>query len=174
MTEQKICRTCKITKDLHQFYYTKKRSDKRMINCKSCHREKATLRYNNNKETILEKRKEHYKTNSNKLKKDTKNYRKNNSVTVRDAFLKRKFGISLEKYNELLNSQNKVCAICNKKEDTIIRNKVKELSVDHCHKTGKIRGLLCNRCNISLGGFLDSVEILKNAVIYLNEGKTNV
>jgi hypothetical protein len=47
------------------------------------------------------------------------------------------------------------------------RSRAKYLAVDHCHKTGKIRGLLCHYCNIALGGFKDSIESLKKAIKYL-------
>lgn len=75
--------------------------------------------------------------------------------------LKREFNLSGEEYYRYLNEQNGVCAICNKKEDN------KRLAVDHCHKTGKIRGLLCTRCNPALGFLQDNIEIAKNLVLYL-------
>lgn len=85
--------------------------------------------------------------------------------------LKIKFGITLEQYNELLESQNHRCAICNEKEN-IIHHGTKEvikLSVDHCHTTKKIRGLLCSRCNFGIGYFKDSIELLGNAIKYLEK-----
>jgi hypothetical protein len=82
--------------------------------------------------------------------------------------LKRNFNITLEKYNEILISQNYKCCICNNYE-TSYRNEV--LSVDHCHNTGKIRGLLCNTCNRALGLFKDNVELLTNAIKYLNNNE---
>lgn len=85
--------------------------------------------------------------------------------------LKLKFGITPEQYNELLESQNYCCAICNEKEN-VIHARTKEvikLAVDHCHKTKKIRGLLCNRCNFGIGYFKDSIELLRNAIKYLEK-----
>lgn len=64
----------------------------------------------------------------------------------RSAYLKRKFGISLEEYDEMLKSQFGSCAICDKICE-------KSLAVDHDHKTGKNRGLLCFTCNSTLGHF---------------------
>ena len=76
--------------------------------------------------------------------------------------LKNDFGITIEKYEEMLKNQNGVCKICNNPE-----KKGKNLAVDHCHKTSIIRGLLCSNCNTGLGKFEDDVERLKNAINYL-------
>lgn len=84
--------------------------------------------------------------------------------------LKRKYGISLEEYNALLAAQNGVCAICGKMESHIHKSgKLKELAVDHCHKTKKVRGLLCFNCNQALGRFQDSMENLRRALAYLEK-----
>lgn len=80
----------------------------------------------------------------------------------REINLKSKFGLSLLAYQEIIDKQGGVCGICKK------QCKVKNyLSVDHDHKTGKIRGLLCHHCNLALGGFDDNVEYLKNAINWL-------
>jgi hypothetical protein len=84
------------------------------------------------------------------------------------------FKLSKEEYKKLLEYQNNVCAIC-KNPEYIINGRInrvpKRLSIDHCHKTGKIRGLLCHRCNVSLGSMNDSVETLQAAIDYLNNNK---
>jgi hypothetical protein len=81
--------------------------------------------------------------------------------------LKRKYGVTLEWYQNKLSEQNNVCAICKQPERAIIRNKVISMPVDHCHKTGKARGLLCTKCNRGLGLFQDNVQFFKNAIEYL-------
>jgi hypothetical protein len=63
----------------------------------------------------------------------------------------------------MLQQQNGLCAICKKTET----GKTSNLCVDHCHKTGKVRGLLCNNCNKGLGLFKDNPEVLLNASAYL-------
>lgn len=80
----------------------------------------------------------------------------------REVNLKSKFGLTLLAYQELVDKQNGVCGICNQK--CTVKN---YLSVDHNHATGKVRGLLCHHCNLSLGGFKDNVEYLKNAIKWL-------
>lgn len=76
--------------------------------------------------------------------------------------LKYLYGIAPDKYDELLVKQNGVCAICRKLCVTGQR-----LSVDHCHETGKVRGLLCHNCNHGIGKFKDKPELLLAAAKYL-------
>jgi len=76
------------------------------------------------------------------------------------------YGLTLEDYNLRLSKQNGVCAICGK-EEAISSKGV--LSVDHDHKSGKVRGLLCDTCNRGLGHFFDNTEYLTNAILYLQQ-----
>ena len=76
--------------------------------------------------------------------------------------LKRMFGMSLEEYNDKLSKQKGVCAICGG-----LCKSGKRLAVDHNHKTGKIRDLLCGNCNGGLGKFQDNAELLVKAANYL-------
>ncbi len=71
-------------------------------------------------------------------------------------------GVSPERYIQMNVEQKGLCAICNK-----IDRFGKDLSIDHCHKTGKIRGLLCSACNPAIGAFEDDVERLLRAAAYL-------
>ncbi len=84
--------------------------------------------------------------------------------------LERIFGITLFDYNEILKKQNNCCYICYKHKNEFN----KRLAVDHDHKTGEVRGLLCMRCNSSLGGFEDNVDFLKRAIEYLRRSKDNI
>lgn len=85
----------------------------------------------------------------------------------KDNKLRKTYGISLEDYNNMLSEQDGCCAIC-RRHHSMFRRK---LSVDHDHKTGLIRGLLCKDCNTSLGQFNDDVDTLLTAVSYLNKYK---
>lgn len=78
--------------------------------------------------------------------------------------LRQKYGITVEQFNNLLAQQQGVCAICKKPE---IDNK--RLSVDHCHKTKTIRGLLCSACNGGLGLFKDDCYSLQQAIEYVRK-----
>ncbi len=80
------------------------------------------------------------------------------------ASLKHNYGITLEDYNKLYKKQKYSCAIC---KLGVYGQRPKRLSVDHCHKTKTVRGLLCLRCNSGLGYFNDSIENLTVAIKYL-------
>lgn len=79
--------------------------------------------------------------------------------------LKREYGLTQELYERMLLGQGGGCAICHTTEPGTAKN---YFSVDHCHVTGKIRGLLCNRCNRALGLFRDDAAVLAAAIDYLN------
>lgn len=74
----------------------------------------------------------------------------------------KEYGITQGDYDDLWIAQGGLCAICRERSP-------KTLHVDHCHKTGKVRGLLCNGCNFGIGHLRDSVIILENAIRYLNK-----
>lgn len=80
-----------------------------------------------------------------------------------------KFGLTPEFYDFLSDIQCHKCLICNKEETAIskITKRQLRLSVDHDHSTGKVRGLLCKRCNLILGMLEDDIEVFKNMVYYL-------
>jgi len=100
-------------------------------------------------------------------------YRKRNPETFQRIRLKKAFGLTLEDYLGMLDQQGGVCAIC-KRPETMLNNRsgmVQGLSVDHCHNSQRIRGLLCSGCNASLGKVNDDVEILKEMIRYLEKHK---
>jgi hypothetical protein len=83
--------------------------------------------------------------------------------------LLKKFGITIDQYDRLLEEQRGVCAICKREEVKAKQGVIMALAVDHCHKTGKVRGLLCNSCNLALGKFGDDAGRLRAAINYLGE-----
>lgn len=95
------------------------------------------------------------------------------SSLVWEGNLKRQYGISAEEYYEILKTQNYVCAICKHPERNLDKRtgQPRRLAVDHCHGSGKVRGLLCQRCNQGLGNFLDNEKSLQNAITYLRGHK---
>lgn len=104
----------------------------------------------------LYKKTEKGRTNENK-------YRRKffQSEAGRDKHLRTRYGISLNEYRHILLAQSGVCAICEVEKN-------EKLHVDHCHKTNKVRGLLCGACNRALGLVKDDVRTLTNAIVYLS------
>lgn len=102
----------------------------------------------------------------------TNQYRKNNLERVQQAdrqkHLKKKFNIEISEYEALISSQNNLCAICKNPETTSSRGKkINYLAVDHCHKTGTIRGLLCFKCNTAIAIMEKDKEIFDRIREYL-------
>ena len=84
------------------------------------------------------------------------------------------YGITLSQYVGLLSLQKGFCAICGEPEKTERNGKLKRLAVDHCHETGIIRGLLCQKCNTAIGSLDHNIEILNKAIEYLENYDENL
>lgn len=110
--------------------------------------------------------KKHYQENKETYKARSKARYQINKATIlrgnKNTALLRDFGITLEQYGDLLESQNGVCAICGS-----VERSGKRLAVDHGHKSGRIRGLLCGNCNRAIGLLKDDIELLHKAIRHL-------
>jgi len=94
-----------------------------------------------------------------------KQWRANNRSKCRAAELKHHYGLSVADYDALLAQQGGACVICSKPHNPTAR--LGRLFVDHCHRTGKVRGLLCSKCNLAIGHLDDDPSLLERAVAYL-------
>jgi hypothetical protein len=144
-----------------------------MKNYKDYYRE----RYLKNKEAILAKHRERYKDPEVRAKKRAYDKKRiaekkaaglgNFSLAKREMHYRQRYGINIEQYDKMLQEQEGCCKIC-KIPHTSLR---KRMAVDHCHSTGKVRGLLCDSCNKGLGHFKDDLELLSKAIDYLSNTK---
>lgn len=75
--------------------------------------------------------------------------------------LRKKYGIDKERYHDMLIEQEGKCALCH------VEFTGEDIVVDHCHKTGVVRGLIHRKCNVGLGHFDDDIELLEKAIDYL-------
>lgn len=144
----KMCKVCEIEKSLFSFYKNKTYLDGYTSKCKKCHNEQTSEGYFKNPQ-INEKNKKRYFVDIDK---------------ERNRDYIRKYNISLQEYEKMLEEQKGSCKICNTEAK---QSSKKRLFVDHCHTTGKVRGLLCHHCNSMIGLAKDNVDILLNAVTYL-------
>jgi len=135
----KRCTKCKSQFPLVRFKLDKTRKDGRSSWCKRCH-SKQTLIYQQRSE------------NTAKVSKNKNKYRL------------KMYGLNEDSYNALLKNQDYKCKICGKKNDND-----KTLSIDHCHETGRVRGLLCIRCNSGIGFLKDNPSLAAEALFYLLE-----
>ncbi len=81
-----------------------------------------------------------------------------------ELHMKRNYGLDFSKYNMMLENQNGVCAICSSLPP---KHHKQRLNIDHCHSTGRVRGLLCDACNRALGLMKDSPDLMLKAISYL-------
>lgn len=92
------------------------------------------------------------------------------SEYMRGYDLNKTYGISVDDFNQISESQNHQCAICKKTAKEKIKvGKKKYLCVDHCHDSGKVRGLLCDQCNRAIGLLKEDLQLFTNAIEYLSK-----
>ena len=89
-----------------------------------------------------------------------------------EAYYKRTYGITVQEYLDIAESQNFKCKLCGNDNFKMAEYHSGVLVVDHCHKTGQVRGLLCHNCNRALGLFDDNADTLRNAISYLERATT--
>src|SRR5665213_2377334 len=122
----KVCGYCKVKKPLTAFGRVGgAKGDLLRSSCKSCNSERAAVWNKAHPERFKH--------------------------TLRRSQLKCKFGFTTERYDAMLAAQGGFCAICKRPETSIYRGTIKRLAIDHDHQTGRVRGLLCARCNLRLG-----------------------
>lgn len=120
------------------------------------HRKKYKAEWNErNRPRLAEMQRARYKADPEKYS----NYFRNRHVL-------KTYGITQEQYEQMYRDQGGVCAICGAIPD-IHRHGISRLAIDHCHVTGKVRGLLCNNCNAGMGILGDTVAHLEAAMAYL-------
>lgn len=176
----KHCYKCKQTKKRDLFNKNKWKKDGLADECRECNVSKLKKWTQENKESLKNKdkirnknpiRREQQRIYSQKRKQKLR--RENLSLYQLQLEIGkcRMYGITLERYNEMLDSQKNVCAICEKPETaSYSRNgikKTKKLAIDHSHETGLVRGLLCQNCNILVGCSKDSPILLAKIINYL-------
>lgn len=190
VTETKVCKKCGVEKEIGQFKLCiHKNGNYRRGKCNDCWREVQKLclrkyrehsghkiqahhrqRYETEpeyKERMKAKDARKYQRKKEYRKAWQIKYRKDNRVKVRECDrnkrLKQEYGIDLKQFRVMLAEQDQKCLIC--KEHLPTESKA---NVDHCHKTGVVRGILCHLCNLGLGTFRDRPDLLLEAINYLN------
>lgn len=169
-------KTTKIQREraLEQYY---KNHEKRKAQQREYHKvnrkklsEKTEEWRNNNKDKVKEKSRKWYQEHKEDEARRKKEWYQNNPDLARERHLKHCYNMTLEQYNKMFEAQKGLCAICQKQETTLgPSGKIKSLVVDHDHKTGKTRELLCTSCNKGLGMFNDNKDMLELALRYITK-----
>lgn len=153
ITDTLPCSLCHRMLALKEFVLRKTSTGKISYNswCEECKRQKVKGKYINQQRAKYHANKDYY------MKMNRTNH------------LKRSYGIAEEQYDKMFKRQQGKCLICQQEETSLWRGTVRRLAIDHCHKTGKVRGLLCQRCNMALGLLNDDLTLLKRAYIYIKQ-----
>ena len=165
----KKCTKCGVEKPLSEFNKNKSKKDGFGTECKPCAKQnlKKWLIKNPEKQKAIKKK--WYENNKEAVYKQSRNWIKNNQESykfhARKSLLK-KYGLTPESFEEKKLAQDNKCEICKEKLDNSVHT-----CVDHCHSTGKTRGILCRKCNNVLGQAMDNPFILKSALNYLKKYK---
>jgi hypothetical protein len=165
MKPSKRCRICGETKPASEFYKAAGCVDGTRGECRACFQEAAKARRLADPDVLEAARErtrrwmaenpERYAANKQRFI-ESGGYKR----SLRKTHLKTKYGITPEQYDEMLEAQGGGCAICGKPPGKTA------LHVDHCHETGRVRGLLCFSCNAGLGQFKHDPELLEAALMY--------
>jgi hypothetical protein len=172
------CKFCKKIRNKNYNSNNKEKISKRAKKYYLAHREETLKQCKKyaleHKEQIKQRQHKWYKRNKRHHREWSKQYYLNNKRRLLKLSRKQRlktFNLSINDYNTLMREQNYVCAICKQKE-TLKKtngNSARRLSIDHNHKSKKVRGLLCNRCNVILGKIDDNIILLKSMIKYLQK-----
>lgn len=167
----KTCSKCEEEKPLEEFYVDRRNADGHGCQCKTCVKPKLAEYYQKNKATTIARSQKRYRENGEECRARSRAYQKKNRKLLQERrktsgySLMHKYGLSLTCYQEMLTAQGSVCKICGAPPE---KNPPHfSLNVDHDHLTGRVRGLLCGKCNVGLGAFDDAARLLSRAVDYL-------
>lgn len=163
---EKRCRHCGIVKPLEEFHRNTAVRDGRRPECKVCIAAKRKARYEQDPKAEIARVKAWQAANPDRHRANQKRRRDKPEVKARERnnHLRRKFGITSEQYEQMLEEQGGVCALCRRTPRHDI-----SLHVDHDHTTGANRKLLCFRCNNALGDLDDDPALLRAAADYLEQ-----
>lgn len=163
----KKCSNCKLIKTIDNFGKDKNNKSGLKSWCNECNCTLAKLYRFKNRDKLLKIAKEYNKKYKEKRKEKYAQKKASDSTYSKKNMLKHRYGISYEEYLILLEESGNKCQIC---EISAVDYKLlynKDLSIDHCHETKYIRGILCDNCNTGLGQFKEDKDLLSKAISYL-------
>jgi hypothetical protein len=193
----KVCSKCKARKPISEFHKSSKNKDGYKYCCKVCRKEYQDRRKDEkaeydriyriiNKDAMRDKRtilrgtpdykeyfhkywENYYPNNAETLKERSRAWYRENKTKHQNGTYMRKFGMSKADKDNMIKEQGGKCSICGNQLDN-----ARNTHVDHDHKSGFIRGILCNHCNLLLGHAKDDVNILQSAIKYLLDSQQKI
>jgi hypothetical protein len=157
----KICKTCGVAKSLDDFYSNPTGRDGTRPECRACTKAWRKGWYTENREREIQRVLAWQREHPDLLAARMEAFRAagKKKVSDRKSHLKRKYGLTLDEFDRLLEAQGGVCVICGREGVD---------HVDHDHNTGRVRGILCFQCNVAIGLLEDDVDRIAAAIAYLD------
>lgn len=160
----KVCTKCGKETALFDMHPDKRRTDGVGSWCKGCHSDSQRVYYRNNRERILDYWRHDYRPNNRALINErARNYSARNKDQIRRRGMERKYGLPYEKIEKMYADQGYGCAICG------TMSPLDEMAIDHCHSSGRVRGILCPVHNTMIGMGGDSATMMYAGYSYLME-----
>lgn len=198
LAQDRECKSCGATKPLDEFYPYRKGEPLRRLRCRACENKKTVALRDTEKRNSRRRAAYAEALNSpeeaakfrEKRNAERREYRRRPEVAAKlkgmrkatpenlarqrryekTTYLRRRYGLSLEQFESMLNAVNYKCEICGRDVHTDQgRHDAATACIDHDHETGKIRGITCNPCNAGMGGLGDDPERLEKAAAYLRK-----
>ena len=170
---RKRCSKCRDFKLLKYFYKQKSKKSGLASACKECTKVIVTNYYYNNKEKFKVRNKINYDKNTESRLEWYEDYKANNKEKLSERYKRyhylRKYKISREEIRKIAEFFGMKCGICLSEFRELGKGKP-WMTVDHNHETGEIRGIICNRCNVGIGLFLENPIFMRNAALYIESG----
>ena len=163
----KRCKVCGEVKPLDDFYRCAGMKDGHRHDCKVCNLAAKKARYDADPQKAITRVVTWQKANADHVRavRRAHNATPERQRKQRDSYYLRTYGLTADQFDALLEQQGGGCAICRK-----LFERLASMHLDHDHRTGRIRGILCLNCNQGVGKFFDDPELLERAAAYLRAG----
>lgn len=164
------CQTCGKAKIETEFYIRQRKygnSERRThysADCKRCYNAKQSAYKRKRREDP-----EHRKRERDRQIRNAASNPEQYAARSKSRLLKHKYGITIEEYNRMFAEQGGVCLICGRPETRTWKGQPTQLCVDHCHKTGVVRALLCQKCNSAVALVLECPDVAARLAWYVLE-----
>jgi len=170
----RLCTVCGEAKPIGLFAISKRAKDGLHTFCKACKSAKARQWYHATPERQKARNRRRYEKDGERMRAAAKAWYAQNKPRLNDLqrrwALKKDYGLTLEEYDAMVAVQGGLCGLCGQPPQAYQTSR-RKLRVDHCHETNSIRGLLCHHCNVGIGHFFDSPELLRAAADYIERAK---
>src|SRR6478736_287576 len=164
----KICNRCNILKESSEFYKNSHASDNLKSICKKCTSIKVKEYYDLHADDIKKFSKEyHLKNKKERNQKSRENFHKNPEIRKKNRL--KPYNITQDQFDNLLDKSEYKCNICSLSQEEHYKLYKKDLFIDHNHENGRIRGILCRKCNLGIANFKDDIHLLNSAIGYLSK-----